>query len=454
MDITNRLAHPSKTQSQVALRLIEGAAEVSDKVSGNRTLTEGTVAMVLAGGRGTRLANLTEHRAKPALSFGGVYRLIDFTLSNCVHSEIGRIYVCAQYKAEHLIDHIQRAWNQYDRRIGDFIKVVCAQQRPGGREDRGTADAVSQNTELLRSEAPKYVLVLAGDHVYKMDYRHMLFEHTANEADVTVGCVELPIEQASALGVIQVDSKWQITGFEEKPAHPQPLPHRVGWALASMGIYVFNADVLYRSLARDAMTLGSTHDFGNDLIPRLLCSGARVMAHRLSDNCVGSAGRPYWRDVGTLDAFWEANLDLIRNEPAMDLHDSRWPILSAPVMLPPARLVFADGHDRPVGNSLIAGGCLVRNAIVRFSVLSSNVTVDACSVIEESVILPDVEIGRRCVVKRAVIDSCCHLPDGFTVGLDSASDHRRFRVTEHGVALVTPNMLTTINRASPRQLTA
>lgn len=454
MDTTNTLAHPSKTQRQVALRVIEGATEVSDKVPGNGTLTEGTVAMVLAGGRGTRLANLTEHRAKPALSFGGVYRLIDFTLSNCVHSAIGRIYVCAQYEAEHLIDHIQRAWNHYDRRTGHFIEVVCPQQRPGSREDRGTADAVSQNVGLLRSEAPKYVLVLGGDHVYKMDYRRMLSEHAANEADVTVGCVELPIEKASGLGVMRVDSKWQITGFEEKPAHPQPLPHRAGWTLASMGIYVFKADVLYRSLARDAVTRGSTHDFGNDLIPQLLCSGARVMAHRLSDSYVGNAERPYWRDVGTVDAFWEANLDLTGNEPAIDLHDPLWPILSAPVTLPPARFLLEDGRGRQPGNSLIAGGCLVRGATVRFSVLSSNVTVDACSVIEASVILPDVKIGRRCVIKRAVIDNCCRLPDGFTVGTDSASDHMHFHVTERGIALVTSDMLATIKRASPRQLVA
>lgn len=406
------------------------------------SLTESTVAIVLAGGRGSRLANLTDHRAKPAVSFGGAYRLIDFTLSNCVHSRIRRICVCAQYEAQGLADHIRHAWGFFDRRAGDFIDVMPTQCRPDGSGDRGTADAVHQNIELLRGEAPQYVLVLASDHIYKMDYRRMLAEHVAHAADLTVGCVEVPLQQGSAYGLMQVDPAWNVVWFDEKPLSPRPLDRRPEHALASMGVYAFNAEVLYRALARDAASPGSTHDFGKDLVPDLVRGGARVMAHSLSDAGTGTFDRSaYWRDVGTLEAFWEANIDLTRNPAALDLNDRSWPILSTPRTLPPARFVFDDGRSVQSTDSLIAGGCVIRGATVRFSVLSVNVSVDSHSIIEESVVLPDVSIGRHCMIRRAVIDEHSRLPDGFTAGVDAKADRRRFFTSEHGITLVTSDML-------------
>lgn len=423
-------------------RARQGAAGTVGERLDPGSLAESTVAMVLAGGRGSRLANLTDHRAKPAVSFGGAYRLIDFTLSNCVHSRIRRICVCAQYEAQGLADHIRRAWGFFDRRAGDFIDVMPTRWRPDGSGDRGTADAVHQNIELLRGEAPRYILVLAGDHIYKMDYRRMLAEHVTQSADLTVGCVEVPLQQGSAYGLMQVDPLGNVLWFDEKPLSPRPFDRRPEHALASMGVYAFNAEVLYRALARDAASSGSTHDFGKDLVPELVRGGARVMAHSLSDAGIGAFDRyAYWRDVGTLEAFWEANVDLARNPTALDLNDHSWPILSTPRTLPPARFVFDDGQSVQPTDSLIAGGCVIRGATVRFSVLSVNVSVGAHSIIEESVVLPDVSIGRHCVIRRAVIDEHCRLPDGFTAGVDAKADRRRFYTSERGITLVTPDML-------------
>jgi len=405
-------------------------------------LVRNTMAIVLAGGRGARLANLTDTRAKPAVSFGGAYRLIDFTLSNCVHSGIRRIGVCTQYKAQSLIAHIQHAWSFLDRRIGEFVELMPAQQRFDTSWYRGTADAVFQNVDLIQREHPDFVLILAGDHVYRMDYRRMLADHAASNADVTVGCVEVPLADAHEFGVMQVEVDGRIVDFKEKPAQPAILPNAPSRALASMGIYVFDTEVLLRELARDSRMEESQHDFGLNLIPRMVCNGARVQAHDFASGAVGTERqRPYWRDVGTVDAFWEANLELTREAPAFDLYNPEWPILSAFRHMPPAKFVFAEGCCGQAINSLIANGCIVRGATVRCSVLSSNVVVDVCSTIEDSVILPNVEIGARSIIRRAVIDKKCRLPPGFVVGVDSVEDRRRFHVTPGGVTLVTRCML-------------
>ena len=405
-------------------------------------LVRSTMAIVLAGGRGTRLANLTDTRAKPAVSFGGAYRMIDFALSNCVNSGIRRIGVCTQYKAQSLIAHIQHAWNFLDRRIGEFVELMPAQQRVDKNWYRGTADAVFQNIGLLAREHPDYVLILAGDHIYKMDYRRMLADHAASNADVTVGCIEVSMSEASSLGVMQVDGDFRVTGFDEKPEHPRSLPGVPERALASMGIYVFDSEVLIRELTRDVQLPGSQHDFGFDLIPHMVRTGARVRAHPLSRSAVGADRlHPYWRDVGTVDSYWEASLELTRETPALDLHDRDWPILSAFRYLPPAKFVFAEGYCGQAIDSLIANGCIVRGATVRCSVLSSNVTVDARSTIEDSVILPNVAIGARSIIRRAVIDKNCRLPPDFVVGLNAEEDRRRFHVSPGGVTLVTPSML-------------
>ena len=405
-------------------------------------LVRSTLAIVLAGGRGTRLANLTDTRAKPAVSFGGAYRMIDFALSNCVNSGVRRIGVCTQYKAQSLIAHIQHAWNFLDRRLGEFVELMPAQQRVDNNWYRGTADAVFQNIDQIRREHPDYVLVLAGDHVYKMDYRRMLADHAACGADVTVGCVEVPLPQAISFGVMQVDADGRVTRFDEKPAQPSPLPGAPDRALASMGIYVFDLEVLARELAHDTHAAGSQHDFGLDLIPRMVRNRARVHAHPLSRSAIGSEReRPYWRDVGTVDAYWEANLELTREDAPLDLHDPGWPILSAFRHMPPAKFVFAAGRSGQAINSLITNGCIVRGATVRRSVLSSNVCVDPHASIEDSVILPNVQIGARSIIRRAVIDKYCRLPPDFVVGVNPEADRRRFHVTPGGVTLVTPGML-------------
>ena len=413
-----------------------------ESVRDTAALVRNTMAIVLAGGRGTRLANLTDTRAKPAVSFGGAYRMIDFALSNCVNSGIRRVGVCTQYKAQSLIAHIQHAWSFLDRRIGEFIELMPAQQRVDSNWYRGTADAVFQNIDLLTREHPDYTLILAGDHVYRMDYRRMLADHAASDADVTVGCVEVPLREASAFGVLEVDAGDRVIRFDEKPEQPRPLPGAPGRALASMGIYAFDTEVLTRELRRDARAPGSNHDFGMDLIPHMVRAGARVRAHPLARSAVGADRlQPYWRDVGTVDAFWRANLELTREEPALDLHDPDWPILSAFRHMAPVRFVFQEGRCGQAINSLIAGGCVVRGATVRCSVLSSNVQVDAHSVVEDSVVLPNVQIGAHAVIKRAVIDKNCRLPPHFVAGVDAEQDRRRFHVTPGGVTLVTPSML-------------
>ncbi len=406
-------------------------------------LARATLAMILAGGRGSRLGPLTDWRAKPAVPFAGKFRIIDFSLSNCVNSGIRRIGIATQYKAQSLIRHVQRGWSFLDGRFNEFVELLPAQQRLSTHWYKGTADAVRQNLDILRQQAPEYVLILAGDHVYKMDYARMLLDHAASQADMTVGCIEVPLDDARGFGVMAVDGERHVVRFDEKPAAPQPMPGRDDVALASMGIYVFNAKLLYEQLVRDADDPRSSHDFGKDIIPWLIDRGYRVLAHHFGDSCVNvNEGRPYWRDVGTIDAFWEANLDLTHVTPDLNLYDDAWPIWTYQEQLPPAKFVFDDDERRGEAlDSMVSGGCIISGARIRRSLLFSKVHVHSYADVEDSVVLGDCDIGRHCVIRRAVIDKNCRLPPGTTVGVDPDEDRRRFHVTGRGVTLVTPDML-------------
>src|SRR6185295_2773125 len=355
-----------------------------------------TVALVLAGGRGERLRQLTDWRAKPAVPFGGKFRIIDFTLSNCVNSGIRRIGICTQYRAQSLIRHVQRGWNFLDGRFGEFIELLPAQQRAAADWYRGTADAVYQNLDILVRYDPDYVLILAGDHVYKMDYGKMLAEHVSRGADMSIACVEVPVGDARGLGILQIDAAGRVVGFQEKPVQPAPMPGRPGTALASMGIYAFRADFLYQELHRNAAYHGAGHDFGKDLIPELVARGRSIYAHRFNDSCVNMVeGVPYWRDVGTIDAYWEANIALTKVTPDLNLYDREWPIWTYQEQLPPAKFVFDDEGRRGLAvDSMVSGGDIISGAEVRRSVLFSNVRALEGASVEDSVVLPDVVVGR------------------------------------------------------------
>jgi glucose-1-phosphate adenylyltransferase len=408
----------------------------------NTAWTHSTYAVVLAGGRGSRLHALTDWRAKPAVPFAGMLNIIDFPLSNCVNSGIRRIGVFTQYKAQSLIRHIERAWGFLDANLGEYVESVPAQQRAGEAWYSGTANAVYQNLDIVREGTPEFVLVLAGDHVYKMDYGLLLADHVAKRADVTVACLEVPLADASRFGVMAVDADERITCFEEKPAHPATLCGHTDRALASMGIYVFGTEFLCEQLARDAQQAHSGHDFGADLIPDLV-PRCRVYAHHFESSCVRTGGGPaYWRDVGTLDAYWEANMDLTRVVPQLDLYDDAWPIRSRQRHLPPAKFVFDHDSRRGVAlDSLVCSGCIVSGAVVRRSILFVKVRVGEDSVVEDSLLLPGVVVGRGVHLRRAIIDKNCILPDGLRVGFDPQADGTRFHVTPMGVTLVTPEML-------------
>ncbi|HXZ93342.1 MAG TPA: glucose-1-phosphate adenylyltransferase [Burkholderiales bacterium] len=405
-------------------------------------LTKETYALVLAGGRGARLQALTDWRAKPAVPFAGKFRIIDFTLSNCVNSGVRRIGVATQYKAQSLIKHLQRGWSFLDGRIRESIDILPAQQQIAERWYRGTADAVYQNLDILRSDGCSYVLVLSGDHVYKMDYGRLLAYHASRQADMTVACVEVPLRDARGFGVMDVDGEGRVTRFAEKPERAEPMPGSTDHCLASMGVYVFNSAFLFEQVIRDADLASSSHDFGKDVIPYIL-PRYRVYAHRFADSCVGMReGKPYWRDVGTLDAYWEANMELIKVTPELNLYDTEWPIWTFQEQQPPAKFVFdEDGRRGMAVDSMVSGGCIISGATVRRSVLFSNVRVENHARVEDSVVLPDVLIERRAVVKRAIIDRGCRIREGMVIGLDHEEDRRRFTVTEHGVTVVTPDML-------------
>ncbi len=406
-------------------------------------LTKNTMALILAGGRGSRLKALTDWRAKPAVPFGGKFRIIDFPLSNCINSGIRKIGVATQYKSHSLIQHIQRGWGFLRGEFNEFVELLPAQQRID--EDKwyeGTADAVFQNLDILRSIDAEYILILAGDHIYKMDYGRMLASHVRNNADMTIACLNVSLEEAKAFGVMGVNEEDRIIQFREKPNDPDPIPGNPDQALASMGIYVFNAKFLYEQLIRDAVDPKSSHDFGGDIIPYLI-SKYRVFAHRYSDSCVNSVeGRDYWRDVGTIDAYWEANMELTKVQPDLNMYDSEWPIWTYQEQLPPAKFVHKEVNRRGYAiDSLVSGGCIVSGSSVRDSLLFSKVKVNSYSSIEESVILPNVEIGRNVTIKRAVIDKGCVIPEGMTIGGNPEEDQKRFYVSEKGITLVTPEML-------------
>jgi glucose-1-phosphate adenylyltransferase len=406
-------------------------------------LAKQSFAIVLAGGRGSRLGPMTDWRAKPAVPFGGKFRIIDFTLSNCLNSGIRRIGIATQYKAQSLITHMHRGWSFLEGRFNEFIELLPAQQRISSDWYKGTADAVYQNLDFLKRQDARVVLVLAGDHVYKMDYARMIDEHVARRADMTIGCVEAPLAEATQLGVMEVDDRFHVIGFQEKPAAPRAIPGRPDMALGSMGIYVFNADFLYEQLIRDANDDASQHDFGHSIIPHLIENKYRVFAHRLRDSCTQlNEGEPYWRDVGTIDAYWEANLELTRVEPALDLYDQSWPIWTYQEQVPPAKFVFnAEGRRGAAVDSMISGGCIISGSLVERSLLFSSVRVHSFCTIDEAVILPNVEIGRGAQLRRVIIDKGARIPPGMRAGFDPDEDRKRFHVTEKGITLITPDML-------------
>ncbi len=403
-----------------------------------------TLALVLAGGRGSRLKNLTDWHAKPAVPFAGKFRIIDFTLSNCINSGIRRIGVLTQYKAHSLIQHVQRGWGFLRGEFGEFIELLPAQQRTTGENwYRGTADAVYQNLDIIRAHDPDHVLVLAGDHVYKMDYGKMLAAHITTGADVTVACIEVPREEASGFGVMAVNEAMNVVEFAEKPADPKPIPGQPDRALASMGIYVFRARFLYDHLERDTGDPASEHDFGKNVIPSLI-GRFKVIAHRFGDSCVrdGLVKDPYWRDVGTVDAYWEANIDLTTITPDLNLYDTNWPIWTYQEQLPPAKFVFDSDNRRGMSvDSMVSGGCIISGSTVRRSLLFSNVRVNSYCLIEDSVLLPNVDLGRHSRLRRCIVDTGCVIPPGMVVGEDAALDGVRFHHTSKGITLVTADML-------------
>jgi glucose-1-phosphate adenylyltransferase len=402
-------------------------------------LTRNTLALVLAGGRGDRLKDLTRWRAKPAVPFGGKFRIIDFPLSNCVNSGIRRIAVLTQYKAHSLIRHLQHGWGFLQHELNEFVEILPASQRIDNEWYSGTADAIYQNLDILRTFRPAHVLVLAGDHVYKMDYGPMLAFHAEHKADLTVGCVEVPIAEARGFGVMGVDDSWRIMEFEEKPAQPRPMPGRDDVALASMGIYVFNTGFLFEQLIRDADTAKSSHDFGKDLIPAVV---GRYAVHAYPFKR-GPHGEPaYWRDVGTVDAYWDANIEMVSVTPVLNLYDSDWPILTYQEQLPPAKFVFDDESRRGMAvDSMVSGGCIISGALVRRSLLFSSVHVEAYSELKDCVVLPGVKIGPHCRLNRCVVDKGCVIPPNTVIGHDPADDAKRFHVSPAGIVLVTPDML-------------
>lgn len=404
-------------------------------------LTRDTLALILAGGQGSRLRELTVWRAKPALYFGGKFRIIDFPLSNCINSGVRRIGVLTQYKAHSLIRHLVQGWSIFQSSEREFVEILPASQRVGGEWYRGTADAVYQNLDIIRTHGPRYVLILAGDHVYKMDYGHFLAAHNETEADMTVCCIEVPLEEAAGqLGVMSVDERGRVLAFTEKPQRPDPIPGKADKCLASMGNYVFNTDFLYEQCIKDADTPNTQHDFGKNVIPSII-KDYRVYAYPFRDPDTGE--QAYWRDVGTLDAFWEANMELVSVTPQLNMYDQDWPIFTHQVQSPPAKFVF-DEHERrgEAIQSMVSGGCVVSGARVHGSLLFSRCKVHSYSSVTDSVILPDVDIGERCRIRRAIVDRGTHIVSGTEIGADHDADRARgFPVTEKGITLVTPDML-------------
>ena len=415
------------------------------------SLTRDTYALILAGGRGSRLHELTDWRAKPAVYFGGKHRIIDFPLSNCINSGVRRVGIATQYKSHSLIRHVNRAWGHFKKELGESVEILPASQRNGDEWYCGTADAVFQNMDIIRHELPKYVMILSGDHVYRMDYGALLAEHVQKGADRTVCCLEVPVEEAAdTFGVMTVDEKNRVCRFDEKPSIPSSVPGKPGTCLASMGNYVFNTEFLFEQLKKDAENEGSGRDFGHDIIPAIIEEHS-VYAFPFRDPM--QEGQPYWRDVGTLDSFWEANMELVMPEPQLDLYDPTWPIWTYQEQLPPAKFIFDDEDRRGMAvDSTVSGGCIVSGSVVRKSLLFSNVHVRSFCEIEQSVILPGALINRHCKIKRAIIDRSCEIPAGLEIGYDRKADEENgFRVSKKGIVLVTRDMLTELAKKLERQ---
>lgn len=402
-------------------------------------LTRSTVALILAGGQGSRLHELTTWRAKPAVPFGGKFRIIDFPLSNCINSGVRRVGVITQYKSHSLVRHIMRGWSGFKAEFGEFVEVLPASMRVDSEWYKGTADAIFQNLDILRRQQPKYVLVLGGDHIYKMDYGPLLSSHHSKNADMTVCCIEVSAEEAAgSFGVITVDANNRVLAFNEKPKVPAEIPGKPGRVLASMGNYVFNTEFLYEQLVSDADDPKSSHDFGKDLLPPMV-DKYQVFAYPMGEG----DGRTYWRDVGTLDAFWSANMELLQFEPELDLYDKVWPIYTHQEQLAPAKFIHDDAQRRGMAlNSMVSGGCIVSGSNIKNSVLFSKVVAHSYSHIEDSVVLPEVSIGRHSKIRRAIIDGGCVIPEKSEIGYDKQKDtDAGFRVTESGITLVTPDSL-------------
>ncbi len=403
-----------------------------------------TMAYVLAGGRGSRLMELTDRRAKPAVYFGCKSRIIDFALSNALNSGIRRIGVATQYKAHSLIRHLNRGWNFLRVERNESFDILPASQRVSETSwYAGTADAVYQNIDIIESYAPDHIVILAGDHIYKMDYEPMLQMHYEREADVTVGCIEVPREEASGFGVMAVDGNDQIKSFLEKPKNPPAMPDKPDKALCSMGIYVFATKFLFDQLRRDAADANSSRDFGKDIIPYLVKHG-KALAHRYTESCVrsGFEAEAYWRDVGTLDAYWQANIDLTEVIPALDLYDSEWPIWTYGEVTPPAKFVHdVEGRRGQAVSSLVSGGCIISGASLRRSLLFTRVRMNSFSSVENSVVMPDVDVGRSARLNNVIVDRGVRIPEGLVVGEDPLEDAKRFRRTDQGVVLITQAML-------------
>ena len=416
----------------------------NEKVTYSTPLARSSMAYVLAGGRGSRLFELTSVRAKPAVYFGGKARIIDFALSNALNSGIRRIAVATQYKAHSLIRHLQRGWNFLQPMRNESFDILPASQRVAENQwYAGTADAVYQNIDIIDSYAPEYIIVLAGDHIYKMDYERMLIQHVNEGADVTVGCIEVPVAGATELGVMHIDDADRIKAFVEKPAHPPEMPNRPGIALASMGIYVFRRDFLNDQLRRDAADPGSSHDFGRDIIPYIVEHGVAV-AHHFVQSCVRSHSETesYWRDVGTLDAYFDANIDLTDTVPDLDVYDRNWPIWTYGKITPPAKFVHnVDGRRGYAVSSLVSGGCIVSGSVLLNSLLCDSVHVHSYGEIDHGIVLPGVEVGRGARLRNVIIDSGVRIPAGLCVGEDPVVDAARFRRTERGVCLITQPMI-------------
>lgn len=415
-----------------------------DDTRSNRRLARTAMAFVLAGGRGSRLKELTDRRAKPAVYFGGKSRIIDFALSNALNSGIRRISVATQYKAHSLIRHLQNGWNFFRPERNESFDILPASQRVA--EDKwylGTADAVTQNIDIVESYDPDYLIILAGDHIYKQDYEIMLEQHVSSGADVTVGCIEVPRMEATGFGVMHVDENSRIIDFIEKPADPPAMPGKPDIALASMGIYVFATKFLFDLLRKDQEDPNSSHDFGKDIIPYIVRNG-KAIAHKFSDSCVRASTEeePYWRDVGTIDAFWEANIDLTDFVPKLDLYDRNWPIWTYAEIVPPAKFVHdEDGRRGAATSSLVSGACIISGARVDKSLLFTGVHVHSYSDVEHCVIMPYVNVERGARLKKCVIDRGVTIPGGLVIGEDAVEDARRFRRTENGICLITQEMI-------------